>query len=107
MEVNSTHYKPRHYLEMNHELNALAALQGGKSCWCQLNSRFGGSGACLKILKKKQISWLSPAINPQLPLDCPPRILNIIPTNVVRFHNIATSKDELIFFIIALADSSE
>jgi len=56
MEVSSTHSKPRHYLEMNHELNALAALQRGKSCWCQLSSKLGGSGACLKILKKKRIS---------------------------------------------------
>jgi hypothetical protein len=31
MEASSTHSKPRHYLEMNHELNVLAALQRGKS----------------------------------------------------------------------------
>jgi len=56
MEASSTLSKLRHYLEMNHELNALAALQRGKSCSCQLDSRLGGSGACLKILKKKRIS---------------------------------------------------
>jgi hypothetical protein len=95
MEATSTHSKLRHYLEMNQDLNALAALQRGKSCWCQLGSRLGEFGACLKILKKKRISWLSPVINPQLILDCSPRILNIFPTNLVRFRNVATSKDEL------------
>jgi hypothetical protein len=90
MEASSTHSKPRHHLEMNHELNVLTALQKGKSCWCQSGSWLGGSGACLKNLKKKRISWLSMVINLQLLLDCPPRILNIIPTNLVRFHNLAT-----------------
>jgi hypothetical protein len=80
---------------MNHPLNALAALQRGKSCWCQLGSRLGGFGTCRKIFKKKRISWLSPVINPQLLLHCPPRVLNIIPTNLERFRNVATSKDEL------------
>jgi len=44
MMATSTHSKLQHYLEMNHELNVLAALERVKSCWCLLGSRLGGSG---------------------------------------------------------------